>query len=237
MKVLRLTVLVTVVILGMLAVQPPRVALAGATGSWSTLSIMSFFGPCSDWTLHGGIITTTLPANYTLTLTDGDGITRATFSGSLPVGNLTSTGAPFQSQPTKNPIHALLIIDGTIVANVSADSHCLPSSGNTVKFFDPGDDRLNREPGQPAALYCRDQGVHIYEVNVDDSKGKIVLVVTKAEIDAVVNAIPSANTLIKQSADGRFKLFYLPAGKELSFITHELRSGKQYSHVWKGLCR
>jgi hypothetical protein len=110
--------------------------------------------------------------------------------------------------------------------------------GSAVKFFDPGDDRLNREPGQPAALYCRNQGdVHIYAVNVDDSKGKLALVVTKAEIDAVINANPAANTLIKQSADGKFRLYYLPAGKELSFITNEVRSGKQYSFVWKGLCR
>jgi hypothetical protein len=79
--------------------------------------------------------------------------------------------------------------------------------------------------------------VHIYAVNVDDSKGKIALIVTKAEIDAVINANPTANTLIKQSADGKFKLYYLPAGKELSFITHEARSGKPYSFVWKGLCR
>jgi hypothetical protein len=74
-------------------------------------------------------------------------------------------------------------------------------------------------------------------VNPDNSKGEIALVVTKAEIDAAINANPSVNTLIKQSADGKFKLFYLPAAKELSFITNEARSGKQYSFVWKGLCR
>jgi hypothetical protein len=127
--------------------------------------------------------------------------------------------------------------NGTVVWNWKCG---LPSaaSGSAVKFFDPGDDRLNREPGQPAALYCRNQGdVHIYEVNVDDSKGKLALVITKAEIDAVVNANPSANTLIKQSGDGKYKLYYLPATKELSFITHENGTGKQYSHVWKGLCR
>jgi hypothetical protein len=61
--------------------------------------------------------------------------------------------------------------------------------------------------------------------------------VTKAEIDVVVNANPAASTLIKQSADGKFKLFYLPATKELSFITTENGTGKQYSHVWKSLCR
>jgi hypothetical protein len=53
----------------------------------------------------------------------------------------------------------------------------------------------------------------------------------------VVNANPAANTLIKQSTDGKLKLFYLPATKELSFITTEAGTGKQYSFVWKGLCR
>jgi hypothetical protein len=67
--------------------------------------------------------------------------------------------------------------------------------------------------------------------------GKIALVVTQAEIDTVVNANPSANTLIKQSADGKFKRFFLPATKELSFITNEVRSGKPYGFVWKSLCR
>jgi hypothetical protein len=124
-----------------------------------------------------------------------------------------------------------------MIANVAGDNPCLPPSGNGVEFFDPGDDRLNRDPGQPAALYCRDQGVHIYAVNPNDSIGKIGLVVTKAEIDKAINSNPTVNTLIKQSADGKLKLYYLPATKELSFITHESRSGKVYSFVWKGLCR
>jgi hypothetical protein len=79
--------------------------------------------------------------------------------------------------------------------------------------------------------------VHIYVVNPDNSIGKIGLTVTKADIDKVINASPNANTLIRQSADGKLKLFYLPATKELSFITNEARSGKLYSFVWKGLCR
>jgi hypothetical protein len=53
------------------------------------------------------------------------------------------------------------------------------------------------------------------------------MVVTKAEIDVVVNANPSSNTLIKLSTDGKFRLFYLPATKERSFITTENGTGKQ----------
>jgi hypothetical protein len=98
------------------------------------------------------------------------------------------------------------------------------------------DDRLNREPGQPAALYCRNQGdVHVYAIN--NSIGKLAFIITKSEIDVVINGNPSANTLIKQTSDGKYKVFYLPATNELSFITTETATGKQYSHVWKGLCR
>jgi hypothetical protein len=113
----------------------------------------------------------------------------------------------------------------------------IPDCG-PVTFFNPRDDRLNRDPGQPAALYCRNQGeVHIYAINLIDSRGRLSLIVTKAQIDAVINRNPTANTLIRQSADGKFKLYYLPATKELSFITTEPGTGKQYSFVWKGLCR
>jgi hypothetical protein len=76
--------------------------------------------------------------------------------------------------------------------------------GSEVKFWDPGDDRINREPGQPAALYCRNKGdLHVYAINVDNSKGILGLVVTKAEIDAVISGNLTTNALVKQSADGK----------------------------------
>jgi hypothetical protein len=103
-------------------------------------------------------------------------------------------------------------------------------------WFEPGDDRLNREAGAPAVLYCRNKGdVHVYTVDTITSRGKIDLVVTRAEVDAVVNSNPTANTLIKQSADGSVKVFYLPATKELSLISKDSRPPyKPYSFVWKG---
>jgi hypothetical protein len=161
-----------------------------------------------------------------------------TFNGTSSA-RLTSNPSTFTQTATTN---TTLRVFGGALGGTGPFTYALQVTGpgciSGIKFFDPGDDRLNRDPGQPAALYCRNQGdVHIYAVNPDDSKGKLALVVAKAEIDAVVNANPSANTLIKQSADGKFKLFYLPVAKELSFITHEIPSGKQYSFVWNGLCR
>jgi hypothetical protein len=239
-KTLRVAILVPFLLVALLVVEP-HVVHAAATGSWTTLSFPGASATvCGSMTVNGGSITSTAPAAFTFTAIDGNGVVVRSRSGNGGIGTFTSYGTePFTTQPTKNPIRVIIIVDGTTVFDKMADNPCRPGSagGSAVKFFDPGDDRLNRDPGQPAALYCRNQGVHIYAVNVDNSEGKLALIVTKAEIDAVINRNPSANTLIKQSSDGKFKLYYLPATKELSFITAEVRSGKSYSFVWKGLCR
>jgi hypothetical protein len=238
MKTLRIVALVLFIVLLAFAAQPHRAALAGVTGTLHTLSFPGATATnCGSLRGHGGIIVTP-PGVVTLIATDGTGATIRNASDIAAPGHYNGVISSIAVKPTKNPIRVIVFIDGVQIGNLVADNPCLPPSGNGPIFWDPADDRLNREPGQPAALYCRNQGdVHIYAVNVDDSLGKLALIVTKAEIDAVINVNPSTNTLIKQSADGKLKLYYLPATKELSFITHEVRSGKQYSHVWKGLCR
>jgi hypothetical protein len=185
----------------------------------------------------GAPIVVTPPGFWTATVTDGNGTTL--FTGSLTfVGPAAGANGLYTVQPAKNPIRVVIVIDGTTIANASGDNPCRPPSGSGALFFDPGDDRINREPGQPSALYCRNRGdVHVYEVNPDDSKGKLAMIVTKAEIDAVINSKPAANTLVKQSAGGKIKVYYLPATNELAFFQPEARSGKIYTFVWKGLCR
>jgi hypothetical protein len=238
MKTLRIVALVLFVALVVFAAQPPNAVMAAVTGSFPSIRFPGATATdCGIWRVGGGSITVTPPGQFSSTVTDGTGAVVGGFTTTVAPGNYAAAQDPFDSQPQKNPIRVVAFIDGVMIANVAGDNPCLPPSGDGVKFFDPGDDRLNRDPGQPAALYCRDEGVHIYTVNPDDSIGKIGLIVTKAEIDKVINTNPTANTLIKQSADGKLKLYYLPATKELSFFTHEARSGKQYSFVWKGLCR
>jgi hypothetical protein len=183
--------------------------------------------------------------SYTFTIVDGNGTILFTVTSSVAVGgNIPGQTEVFVygTAPTANPIQVTFVSNAgngyglQTLWNFEGECPGLPSVGG--KFFNPGDDRLNRDPGQPAALYCRNQGeVHVYAINVDDSKGKLALVVTRAEIDAVIDRNPAANTLVKQSPDGRFKLYYLPATKELLFNTVEVRSGKPYSFIWKGLCR
>jgi hypothetical protein len=100
--------------------------------------------------------------------------------------------------------------------------------------WDPGDDRLNRDPGQPAALYCRNGGdVQVWKVDAVTSRGTLALVITKVEIAKVRGSHPAVNTLIKASKDGKFKLYYLPGSDELSFITTYLNSNKPYTFVFK----
>jgi hypothetical protein len=238
MKTSRIVALVLLIVLVVFAAQPHRAAQAGVTGSWPIIRFpLATATDCGLWRIGGGSITVTPPGQYSVTVTDGTGAVVGGYTITALPGIYTHDDGVWNAQPTKNPIRVIVFVDGVLVGNVAGDNPCLPPSGNGVKFWEPGDDRLNRDPGQPAALYCRDEGVHIYAVNPDDSIGKIGLVVSKAEIDKVINANPAANTLIKQSADGKLKLYYLPATKELSFITNEARSGKKYSFVWKGLCR
>jgi hypothetical protein len=237
MKTSRIVALVLFVVLVVFAAQPHRAALAGVTGSITRMVFPTATATdCRFW-YATGVYTTTPPGNLVVTVTDGTGAIVRSASVTLAPGTYPGVTGGFSIPPKKNPIRAVVFVDGVLIGDVAADNPCLPPSDNGPIFWDPGDDRLNREPGQPAALYCRNQGVHIYAVDPDDSIGKIGLVISKAEIDMVINSNPAANVLIKQSTDGKLKLYYLPATKELSFITHEARSGKHYSFVWKGLCR
>jgi hypothetical protein len=240
-KTYRTVILVPIVFVLVLAIHAPRPAHAAVTGG--PLNSISFPGAtaatCGGWMVSGAPINVTAPGVATAAVTDGNGtiLLNATIMLPTPI-TIPSFNGLYASQPGKNPIRVVIVIDGTTIGDASGDNPCLPPSGSGAKFFDPGDDRLNREPGQPSALYCRNRGdVYIYEVNPDDSKGKLTMIVTKAEIDAVINSKPAANTVVKQSAGGKMKVYYLPETNELAFFQPEARSGKMYSFVWKGLCR
>ena len=223
MKTLRIAILVPMLSIVLFATQPSRPTQAQAALSAGCNLINT--GVLNVTSSPGSGIVVTLPLNPGEIVTASATLATATVAqftivntsittvagptgvpGTLTYQSSGGTGAGVRNQSTSN---------GTVTFNVKCSSG--PAG---AQFFDPGDDRLNREPGQPAALYCRNQGdVHIYEVNVDDSKGKIALVVTKAEIDAVVNANPTANTLIKQS--GRWQIqTVLPARDEGTVVHH-----------------
>jgi hypothetical protein len=62
----------------------------------------------------------------------------------------------------------------------------------------PGpDDRINREPAAPVAVYCRGDGIHLYSID-RFGHGRLAFIATFNEINAV--GIPTANTLIDSGA-------------------------------------
>jgi hypothetical protein len=136
-------------------------------------------------------------------------------------------------------IGAAYTINGTPFSSFTIDPAAWSPSCQSIplkyNFWDPGDDRLNRDPGQPAALYCRNGGdLQVWQVDAVTSRGTLALIIAKAEIAKVKDSHPAKNTLIKASKDGRFKLYYLPGSDELSFITTYLNSDKVYAFVFKG---
>jgi hypothetical protein len=166
------------------------------------------------------------------------------FTGSvvLPAGTITYTSsAGFFVPPQAFPYtYQSAVLEGSEML-VQVTAVCNSNGAEpivTISYgggaWNPGDDRLNRDPGQPAALYCRNGGdVHVWKVDAVTSRGTLVLIITKAEIAKVRDSHPWVNTLIKASKDGKFKLYYLPGSDELSFITTYLNSTKVYTFVFK----
>ena len=153
-------------------------------------------------------------------------------------GNLGFGGYPAQSFPYTYQMIATFA--GSSGGTVTLTAVCNSNGGEPIvtidsaaAFWNPGDDRVNRDPGQPAALYCRSGGVQVWSIDGSSSKGTLALTVTASEIAQVKNSKPAQNTLIKASADGSLRLFYLPGSDELSFVT-TLSNGKPYSFIWKG---
>jgi hypothetical protein len=99
-----------------------------------------------------------------------------------------------------------------------------------VTFFNPGDGRLNVNPVAPGVVYPATFGFPIYAVG-PDSTGTLSLVVTCDDIAKISNQ-PAVNTLIKQSADGRIRLYRLATGEFQ--INVRQSSGQDYVYIWEG---
>jgi hypothetical protein len=172
-----------------------------------------------------------------------NGVTIDSGSGTQPAGDLSYIGDFGDSFPTQTFPYSYKSVSDLAGFHIVVTAQCASSGATPIvsisitppAFWDPGDDRLNRDPGQPAALYCRNGGdVQVWRVDPVTSIGKLSFTATKLEIANVKNSKPAHNTLIKASADGAFKLYYLPASDELSFIATYPSSGKPYYFVFKG---
>ncbi len=89
-----------------------------------------------------------------------------------------------------------------------------PSTGaNVVPACTNSDGRLNsicEEPWQTAAIYCRADGtIDVY--GITDGAGWLAFRTTQSEIDAV--GVPTQNSLIERSSDGKIRLYRLATGE------------------------
>ncbi len=84
------------------------------------------------------------------------------------------------------------------------------------QFWEPGDSRINRDPGALAAIYpisygARGTGLHIYRV-MPDGVGVLALEVTP-EMLAAAPELPESYMIIARSEDGYVELARLPTGQ------------------------
>lgn len=74
--------------------------------------------------------------------------------------------------------------------------------------FIPGDDRLNVDAASPVAVYCRDDGIHVFTID-SSGKGHLAFIASFNQINAV--GIPTVNTLI--ASGGGVGLYRLASGE------------------------
>jgi len=110
------------------------------------------------------------------------------------------------------------------------DPNCTASEN---KPFDPGDNRVNREPWQSAAIYCRGGEVEVYGIN-GEGVGFQSLYATAEEIAAV--GVPDVNTLIKTGASAYgppIRLYRLTTGEfQINAPGLPPEISKEYVHIW-----
>jgi hypothetical protein len=85
-----------------------------------------------------------------------------------------------------------------------------------AQWWDPGDSRINRDPGALGVIYAvsygaRGMGLHIYKVG-GDSNGALWLEIAP-EMLAAVPQFPSEYMIIARSEDGYIELAKLPTGQ------------------------
>ncbi len=103
-----------------------------------------------------------------------------------------------------------------ITTSIDADPINIPppsTGNNNTPTCSNNDGRLNsicEEPWQTAAIYCRADGtIDVY--GITDSEGWLAFRTTQSVIDAV--GVPTQNSLIERSSDGKIRLYRLATGE------------------------
>jgi hypothetical protein len=96
--------------------------------------------------------------------------------------------------------------------------------------FEPGDGRLNNDPGALAVVYAPSDGsFQVYGVD-ESSNGYPVFYLSKDEL-AALPGTPEQDTEIKRTDDGRFRLYELTTG-ELQLNVGPDAEGKEFVYIF-----
>ncbi len=106
------------------------------------------------------------------------------------------------------------------------------SGPNCGGGFPTYDDRVNPQAWATAVLYCRDEAIHVYDVDTA-SVGRVLFVVTPEEIAEL--GVPSVNTVLEQGLGTRgvITLYRLASG-EFQVVAPDTQPGKDYTFTWAG---
>jgi hypothetical protein len=153
-------IVIIVLILAVAVLSAPQSAQAGSvTGSFNFLTFPGAdSNNCGEMRAVGSVTVTANGVGFAVSATDGNGVNvysrlvNPGDPGSLNAGTYSAYRAPFQVQPTRNPIRMIIVIDGDLVGDVSGNDPCLGGQG--VEWFNPGDSRIDGRPGDRIAVYC-----------------------------------------------------------------------------------
>jgi len=114
-------------------------ASAQPTGVYDLLTFPGAPGTCTNWSVNStNGVNQPGPSNYVETMTDGLGNVVFSRSQTGGIGFFTFWGSgTFTAQPQANPIHELIVMDGVVIANIFADTPCLPGSARSVPALSP----------------------------------------------------------------------------------------------------
>lgn len=145
----------------------------------------------------------------------------------------TFYGGDFTDGPVSFTVSDSSFVEGAEIfvenptTGTSASTICGQGSGNGTEWFEPGDDRINRQAYAPIAVYCTDASLKVYAIN-GDGDGVSVMDVAYSTLPSVPTA-ESGNTLIETA--GSVQLYRLTSGEFLARVGPDAE-GKFYRLVW-----
>ena len=113
----------------------------------------------------------------------------------------------------------------------SASTTCGDDSdvADNGQFFDPGDDRINRQAYAPIAIYCAETRLEILSIDADGN-GTPAIILDFASMPATPT---DENLLVETTGNGLIKLYRLTSGEWVATAGPDAE-GKTYMLLWDG---